>query len=103
MQVWQTVSPEIADRDFWPFSGDLRLEMQSLFVAASANLLKQRNYLTSKPETPFCRGWLAGEPGFEPGLTESESAGLPLTYSPKPFRHAAGGDCDPDGRRFTHG
>lgn len=25
---------------------------------------------------------LAGEPGFEPGLTESESAGLPLTYSP---------------------
>ena len=28
--------------------------------------------------------WLAGEPGFEPGLTESESVGLPLTYSPKP-------------------
>ena len=27
---------------------------------------------------------LAGEPGFEPGLTESESAGLPLTYSPIP-------------------
>lgn len=27
---------------------------------------------------------LAGEPGFEPGLTESESAGLPLTYSPRP-------------------
>ena len=25
---------------------------------------------------------MAGEPGFEPGLTESESAGLPLTYSP---------------------
>ncbi len=25
---------------------------------------------------------LAGEPGFEPGLTESESVGLPLTYSP---------------------
>lgn len=25
---------------------------------------------------------LAGEPGFEPGLAESESAGLPLTYSP---------------------
>jgi len=29
---------------------------------------------------------MAGEPGFEPGLTESESAGLPLTYSPKSFR-----------------
>ena len=27
---------------------------------------------------------MAGEPGFEPGLTESESAGLPLTYSPTP-------------------
>ncbi len=25
---------------------------------------------------------MAGEPGFEPGLTESESVGLPLTYSP---------------------
>ncbi|CAN0450366.1 unnamed protein product, partial [Ectocarpus fasciculatus] len=34
-----------------------------------------------------CLYWikeLAGEPGFEPGLTESESAGLPLTYSPMP-------------------
>ena len=30
------------------------------------------------------KGWgkVAGEPGFEPGLTESESVGLPLTYSP---------------------
>ena len=27
---------------------------------------------------------MAGEPGFEPGLTESESVGLPLTYSPMP-------------------
>jgi len=26
---------------------------------------------------------MAGEPGFEPGLTESESVGLPLTYSPR--------------------
>jgi hypothetical protein len=31
-------------------------------------------------------GWLAGEPGFEPGLTESESVGLPLTYSPTAAR-----------------
>ena len=30
---------------------------------------------------------LAGEPGFEPGLTESESVGLPLTYSPVEGRH----------------
>ena len=27
---------------------------------------------------------LAGEPGFEPRLTESESAVLPLNYSPNP-------------------
>ena len=26
---------------------------------------------------------MAGEPGFEPGPTESESAVLPLYYSPK--------------------
>jgi hypothetical protein len=26
--------------------------------------------------------WLAGELGFEPRLTESESAVLPLNYSP---------------------
>ena len=31
---------------------------------------------------------LAGEPGFEPGLTESESVGLPLTYSPAGAREA---------------
>ena len=29
-----------------------------------------------------CRGGLAGEPGFEPRLTESESAVLPLNYPP---------------------
>jgi ethanolamine ammonia-lyase small subunit len=33
---------------------------------------------------------LAGEPGFEPGLTESESVGLPLTYSPKKLAALAG-------------
>ncbi len=31
---------------------------------------------------------MAGEPGFEPGPTESESVVLPLNYSPM---HAAGG------------
>src|SRR5690606_17385465 len=30
----------------------------------------------------FSRIKVAGEPGFEPGLTESESAVLPLNYSP---------------------
>ena len=28
---------------------------------------------------------MAGEPGFEPGPTESESAVLPLYYSPKAY------------------
>src|SRR4029079_19064957 len=32
---------------------------------------------------------LAGEPGFEPGLTESESAVLPLNYSPPTWPVAA--------------
>ena len=36
---------------------------------------------------------MAGEPGFEPGLTESESVGLPLTYSP----------CDDEVRIDAHG
>jgi hypothetical protein len=30
---------------------------------------------------------MAGELGFEPRLTESESAVLPLNYSPKPLRN----------------
>ena len=30
---------------------------------------------------------MAGEPGFEPRLAESESAVLPLNYSPKPFKN----------------
>ena len=35
------------------------------------------------PDEVECREVkVAGEPGFEPGLTESESVGLPLTYSP---------------------
>lgn len=36
---------------------------------------------------------MAGEPGFEPGLTESESVGLPLTYSPIGNAEAFGGSC----------
>jgi hypothetical protein len=34
---------------------------------------------------------VAGEPGFEPGLTESESVGLPLTYSPIRATHVGAG------------
>ena len=35
------------------------------------------------PESPiFGEDWMAGDPGFEPGLTESESAVLPLDESP---------------------
>ena len=35
--------------------------------------------------------WLAGELGFEPRLTESESAVLPLDDSPLSGAHAASG------------
>lgn len=38
------------------------------------------NILRKRPKAYEIK--LAGEPGFEPGLTESESVGLPLTYSP---------------------
>ena len=37
---------------------------------------------TEKHENQGFLGELAGEPGFEPRLTESESAVLPLKYSP---------------------
>jgi hypothetical protein len=37
-------------------------------------------------------GELAGEPGFEPRLTESESVVLPLNYSPV-RRNACVSDC----------
>ena len=42
-----------------------------------------------KQENQGFLGELAGEPGFEPGLTESESVGLPLTYSPRIVRRRA--------------
>ncbi|CDX61211.1 hypothetical protein MPL1032_360030 [Mesorhizobium plurifarium] len=42
---------------------------------------KERRATHSHDQQPMRRN-LAGEPGFEPGLTESESVGLPLTYSP---------------------
>ena len=51
-----------------------------------------RAAITSSAElTAISMGWvrgLAGEPGFEPRLTESESVVLPLNYSPM-----AGGAC----------
>ena len=84
MRFPQTVSPEMADCDFPRFSGDLWHEMQSLFLGANANPRILRSYLAAKLEMLFWKEWLAGEPGFEPGLTESESVGLPLTYSPLP-------------------
>ena len=36
---------------------------------------------------------MAGEPGFEPGLTESESVGLPLTYSPTGLERQGAGEA----------
>jgi hypothetical protein len=43
---------------------------------------KSRSYYEKMRNGLYWVEWLAGEPGFEPGLTESESVGLPLTYSP---------------------
>src|ERR1700731_2837906 len=44
-------------------------------------------------------GNLAGGPGFEPRLTESESAVLPLNYPPQPAtRRLRGGPCGFDAR-----
>ena len=45
---------------------------------------------------------LAGEPGFEPGLTESESAGLPLTYSPKRCRNERASHAMSTGQSLIH-
>lgn len=41
---------------------------------------------TEKHENQGFLGELAGEPGFEPRLTESESVVLPLNYSPPGYR-----------------
>ena len=43
--------------------------------------LPQGSLLTWSPSANSLK-LLAGEPGFEPGLTESESVVLPLNYSP---------------------
>ena len=47
---------------------------------------------TGKHENQGFLGELAGEPGFEPRLTESESVVLPLNYSPPGYRFAAIGE-----------
>ena len=78
---------KIARRDFamnWA-----RTEGWNLSLAQNGvpNMLKRRRYIRKDCIIETCAEWLAGEPGFEPGLTESESAGLPLTYSPVERRH----------------
>ena len=40
--------------------------------------LIQKNLLTNKLLDPFKTSYLAAGPGFEPGLTDPESAVLPL-------------------------
>jgi hypothetical protein len=58
-----------------------------LLIFLSPNLIRlktRRNSPRRNRDRKQAGNWkrLAGEPGFEPGLTESESVGLPLTYSP---------------------
>jgi hypothetical protein len=50
-----------------------------------ANARKYRDYSGDHKNRKYAavsRGFVAGGPGFEPGLTESESAVLPLNYPP---------------------
>ena len=56
--------------------------MASLFTPGVRKPLKCRRKCAKSGLYINGLEWLAGEPGFEPGLTESESVGLPLTYSP---------------------
>ncbi len=61
-----------------------------LVFAERIPYIRNEGFRTAKTTLPFkvlaCISdneiKMAGEPGFEPGLTESESVGLPLTYSP---------------------
>ncbi len=46
------------------------------------NLLSNYTKPSGKLQATYIEN-LAGEPGFEPRLTESESAVLPLNYSPE--------------------
>ena len=78
----QTVSPEMADRDFGRNLGLRRAVLASLAMPRRAKARKLPGYLQKSRKFLKEQDWLAGEPGFEPGLTESESVGLPLTYSP---------------------
>lgn len=82
MRFLQTVSPEMADRDFGRNPARKAAHLQSLPMLRRANVRKLPGYLRRMRKFLKVQDWLAGEPGFEPGLTESESVGLPLTYSP---------------------
>lgn len=79
LQFWATVAK------FHPERGP-KIGSKSLFF----------NYLAENVED------MAGEPGFEPGLTESESVGLPLTYSPKAGFRGIGFVRTRDGERLIN-
>ena len=67
-----------------PTVGAMELALNArefLDMVASGGEIVMVERAGSKVDHLMTKG-LAGEPGFEPGLTESESVGLPLTYSP---------------------
>ncbi len=76
----------------WPFPPRTKRVTLSPSAQRSRKSLKYQAKLRKKMVSVKAWKFLAGEPGFEPGLTESESVGLPLTYSPAGgagrFRHA---------------
>ena len=63
--------------------GDLNAQLETHELERMAMI---RNHVRIRP-SPAEIERVAGELGFEPRLTESESAVLPLNYSPKPLRH----------------
>jgi len=69
MRLPQTVSPELADRDFRRFRARFGAESQSLFGGVPANPRKPRSYPTVKLEMLFRDGWLAEQSGNKLRLT----------------------------------
>ena len=78
----QTVSVELAKRDFSDIRADIAPSIASQIARLVRKPLISRGKKYRKSLYIIYLDLLAGEPGFEPGLTESESVGLPLTYSP---------------------
>ena len=70
MRFLQTVSPEMPDRDFRRFWPRFRVKIQSLFAQEGHMPLISHRYFGRKCSNINSLDLVAGEPGFEPKLTE---------------------------------